>query len=134
MAKTKEEKEEGARSFARFIEKLAFGEAHSVLSEKLHRLTQAVEAEATDSGGATGRLTFELVLKADAKGAFKLEYDVKIKEPKQQRSFGLAWATKGGNLTFEHPRQPGLPGVVRDVSAPQVRDADEEELVAARDV
>jgi hypothetical protein len=102
-------KEEGARSFARFLEEVCDGMVHTEVSAKLHELVQQLEKEAENRGKSAGKITLTLSFKLDASGKADIAYDVTTKEPKPERGTGVAWLTPGSNFTFTNPRQQRLP-------------------------
>lgn len=112
--KTEEKTEEGPRAFSVFIQDLAEGEAHRQLSEQLHKVAKAVLSEAKARGNkAAGSITLKLIVASNSQGVAGVRYDIDVKLPKPQKSDGVFWITKGGNLTVENPRQLKLG--VRDV-------------------
>lgn len=106
----KQEKEEGPRSFARFIEQVGDGVAHAELSEELHKLTSFLQDEAVNrSSKARGTLLIKLGFEVMPNGVATIRYDIDAKRPKAQRNEAVAWVTpKGGNLVFENPKQVKL--------------------------
>lgn len=126
-------KKEGPRSFARFLEQLADGEALSELTKDLFELINTLHDQADKTNGtAKGAMTFKLDIKVDARGVANINYSNTVKEPKPARPGATMWVTPGGNLTAENPRQPNLP--LRDVSGNgSARDIDDDRH-EARDV
>ncbi|MEM9072844.1 MAG: hypothetical protein AAGE52_30335 [Myxococcota bacterium] len=113
-----EEHEEGPRSFTRFLETLADGDAVAELNEKLHRLGSHLMHEANARGaGVKGDLTLKVSFKVEPHGVVAILYSVKMKEPEPRRAGSIAWLTEGGNFTAQNPRQQKLPLV--EVSAPK---------------
>lgn len=111
-----EKKEEGARSFSRFIDQLGDGAAHSELSQEVHQLIQKLSHEAKARNTTVrGALTLSLKFASDSLGHVAIVYDVTTKEPKPQRVGDMFFVTKGGNLSKRDERQAELP-LVRDVS------------------
>lgn len=111
---TPEERSEGARSFARALEGVADGKMIGEASEEFWALLREVHAMAKSrgqDGEAAGSFTMVLKVSANAKGEAEIGYDLASKKPKKKRLTAVAWITKGGNLTFEVPRQLGLPHV-----------------------
>lgn len=123
MATTDTKEEEGARSFARFIESVGDGDLHHELSDDLHDLIQACEADAARrESSSEGTITIKLKLKVDHRGVAAIAHDVVTKMPKSKRTPAVMYVTPGGNLTRENPKQQSLP--LRDVNKPrEVRDA-----------
>lgn len=117
MANENEPIDEGPRSFARFFEHLAHGEAHVEASEALHELAQVLgEQAAATQSTVKGELKLTIRMAVEKSGIVSVGYDVSTKEPKPQRSAGVFWLSKGGNLLREDPRQSEL-NFPRDVSA-----------------
>ena len=114
-------KEEGPRSFAVFLRKLAAGEAESALSYEMHELGKKLKDEAeARSEKVKGSLTLTINFEAEPEdGLVMATYDVKTKAPKPKRAKGYFWLTKGGNLASEQPKtkQGELPfGAPRDLA------------------
>jgi hypothetical protein len=111
---TPEERAEGARSFARALEGIGDGKCISEASEEFWALLRDIHTMAKSrgqDGEAAGALTLALKVSVNAKGEAEIGWDVTAKKPKKKRLTAVAWVTKGGNLTFEVPRQLGLPNV-----------------------
>lgn len=106
-----EPREEGPRSFARFIEQVADGVVHSELSTELHKLTSTLQDEAVNRHAkAKGSLTLKMSFEVMPNGVVTIRYDLDTKTPKPARNEGVAWLTpKGGNVVFENPKQTKLP-------------------------
>lgn len=134
MEKQQESKEEGPRSFSRFLHTLADGEAESTLSYQLHELMKRCQEEAiTRVGMVKGALSLKLRFAIDEHGHAEIAYDVAIKEPARKTSKGHFWLTKHGNLTAENPKQTKLP--LRDVGGREpARQVIDEPPGAAREV
>ncbi len=117
--------EEGPRPFSRFIAMLGEGEAHTQLSDDLHRLGEALREQAVARHRSVkGALTLKLSLVADEQGVVSVDYDITRKEPQPTRPRSIFWLTKGGNLTEINPRQQSLP--LRDVKDVRVAPRDVE--------
>jgi hypothetical protein len=105
--------EEGPRSFAVILAKIAQGACEAELSRELHELTKVLKEEGrTRETKVKGSLTLKLDLEldgADKVPMIKVSFDVSKKAPKPARRNGHFWATDGGNLTDEAPRQEKLP-------------------------
>lgn len=102
--------EEGSRSFGEFLRQVCDGDVLTEATNELHRLMDIMAAEAEACRGEKkGRLSLVFDFNVDARGAVGITYDVTCKEPKKARSGGVAWLTRGRNLTFENPRQQKLP-------------------------
>ena len=108
------------RSFMQILNEVRFGEAAEELTDKLQELVAAV-----DNTQKQGELTFKLVLKPGAGGTIEILDTIKTKIPEPKKGASLFFATVEGNLTMNNPRQPDLPGVLREVDTPKtaVRDA-----------
>ena len=123
---TTKERPEGARSFARFLEKLADGDAHVELSEALHTLGAQLREEAIRvDNRVKGEITLKLAIEVEPNGVVAIRYDVKTKTPEAKRPSSVGWISTGGNLLFENPRQQKLP--LREVGSGEVVDAEFEE-------
>lgn len=130
-----EPKDEGARSFAMFVQSIDQGTLHAELSDELRAIGKAIY-DATMSTGTSAKA--ELVLKLTFKGeadlgnTVRVDHDVRVKLPKPKRSGGgTFWLTKGHNFGTQHPMQQNLP--LREVAAPpSARDLDEDEDTEAR--
>lgn len=118
--------DEGARSFARFVEGLGDGDMLADTSEALHKLSSALQDHALFvNDKAKGTMTIKIKASCDPRGVMGFDYDVEVKTPKRKRAPAQAWVTKGGNVQFENPRQPALP-FVREVSIKrEERDVDD---------
>lgn len=104
------DQEEGARSFARFIEHVSEGDANRHLSEELHKLMRAMRQHVIENGGvAGGGLELKLGFKLESNGLVNVAYAIKRNEPKPRRPVGAMWLTKGNNLTHKNPRQMEMP-------------------------
>lgn len=113
-------KEEGPRSFGVMISGLADGRANAQISEELHELVKAGNAEAlAREADVSGELTLKLKLKFTARGIVGLTYDVKTKKPSKRTASAHMFVTDGGNLSARDERQQELPGL-REV--PRERD------------
>jgi hypothetical protein len=111
---TPEERAEGARSFARCLEGVADGKMIGEASEEFWALLRDVMMMAKSrgpDGEAAGSFTLTLKISANARHEAEIGYDMSVKKPKKKRLTAMAWITKGGNITFEVPRQLGLPHV-----------------------
>ena len=105
-----EPKQEGPRSFTRFIEQVADGSAHEELSKALHRLVGVMNLEArSQSKEVGGELALKIIFRADDTGTFAAAYEVKLKEPAPRRPGSIFFVTRGGNLSLENQRQTRLP-------------------------
>lgn len=100
------EKTEGPRSFARFVEGVADGELHRLLSEELFKLGDQLQCDADRLNiKAKGTLTIKLNLSVDPRGVAGVEWDIDGKPPKHKHPAAQAWITPGGNFVFENPKQ-----------------------------
>lgn len=106
-----EPREEGPRSFARFIERVGNGVAHSELSTELHELTSTLQDEAVNrSAKAKGSIVLKLDFEVMPNGICHIRHDITKKTPKPTRHEAVAWLTpKGANVVFKDPRQTELP-------------------------
>jgi len=104
------ENREGARSFALFLQQLADGDAHSELSQELHKLNGHCQRESKARGqSVTGSLSLALTLKYEPNGIVGIGYKVQRKEPSPTRQGSVFFLTEGGNLSVDNPRQQKLP-------------------------
>lgn len=102
------------RPFSAFLQEQRDGLLHAELSDQLATLAAAV----SDTNKA-GTLTLTIKVKpSKVFGALEVEDDLKVKPPQSDRGAAIFFADEHGNLSRRDPRQPQLPGVVRDVSAP----------------
>lgn len=124
--------DEGARSFARFLEQIADGDAQRALSRELRELCLKLRDEAQGrSAPAKGELTLTLKLKAEPNDVVQVVYDIKTKQPKPIHPSGVMWMTKGGNLSPSNPRQQKLPlKEVGGIERESARDVGDEPRVA----
>jgi hypothetical protein len=124
---------EGPRHFARFLEGLGDGDAVNELSEQLFKLTTKLQDESLARGDkVAGMLTFKLAISADPRGNVGMVYDIELKEPKPKRVPAIGWLTKGGNVTFEHPKQLKMP--LHEVADPDDYNLETGEVTPAREV
>lgn len=131
-------KDTGPRSFARFFENVGEGDFHQDASAKLFELNNSlVEHALRTDAKVKGKLTIVFDVSIDPRGNVGVNVETTIKKPKVKRAPAQAWVTKG-NITFEHPRQGSLPGVLREVGwrEPARNDNDDagEERPAAKEV
>lgn len=118
MSKDKEEKQEGPRSFARFIETLADGNAHADMGSELFELIKNTQVQAKLRGQTLkASMTVSLKFNVAPLGTVGVSYDVSTVEPKRQRLGDTLFITKNGNLSKQDERQSTLPGLLRDMSA-----------------
>lgn len=120
-----EERAEGARSFARALEGIAEGKMIGEASEEFWALLREVSFMAKSrgqDGEAAGSMTLVLKVLANAKGEAEIAYDITTKKPKKKRLTAVAWITRGGNLTFDVPKQLGLPHVREVETTAQIMD------------
>lgn len=113
---------EGPRSFAVFVRDAANGTLDTRVSEELHTLAQAIEAEAMKRGKAKGTLTLKIILDADDQGNGNMKFAVDSKEPTIVNNGGPVWFTKGSNVSLE---PPGKEVRIRDVSLGKSKPAPE---------
>ncbi len=103
-----EKTDDGARSFARFLQMIDDGVAEAEASDELASLMKTLEAHAEDNGTAKGQITLVIDFKLDRKGRTDVTHDIKTKKPKKARAGSVFWVTKTGNLSNKHPRQLDL--------------------------
>lgn len=122
---TEPTKEEGPRSFAKFIHDLADGECESETSYELHELMKRCQEEAAARGvKVKGSLTFKInfnVEQSAKQSIVQIGYEVTAKAPKRRTSPATFWLTKNGNLTAHNPAQQKL--ALREVTGPDQREA-----------
>lgn len=99
---------EGARSFTRFLEQVADGDLHNEASEKLCALVAAMQVQARAQGKAGGEFSLKLRFKCEG-NVVATAYEIGVKEPRPRRPGTVFFATRGGNLTVDNPRQRKLP-------------------------
>jgi hypothetical protein len=127
-------KEEGPRSFARFLELLADGAAHAQLSGELMELGKTLRAEAYHRDAAVrGELTLKIKFTAQAGGSVGIDYEIKSKVPPKRTAHGAMYLTDAGNLVADNPRQPNLPGVLREVPREPLRNDDAPAAAGGKD-
>lgn len=94
------------RSFTDVLNQLRAGETAEELTARYSDLT----TKCADSGRA-GTITLVISLKPGKAGQIEVFDEIKVKEPKQERSATLMFATPEGSLQREDPRQRELPGL-----------------------
>ena len=125
--------EEGARSFARFVEMVSDGACQLEASAELHKLCCALREDASARSNASkGELTVRFALTVEPSGVVGVAYEIKRKEPTPSRPKGVLWLTKGGNLSAQNPRQQTLP--LREVSGTAEPAREVRDDVSAREV
>jgi len=111
MAATNEEPKtkEGPRGFSVLLQQVQDGELHGELSAEVQKLVSQLGDHALKfQRPSKGSLT--LVLNFTAVGAtVEVVGEVKVKAPKNPRQRSVFWATPGGNLSVDNPRQTKLP-------------------------
>lgn len=100
-----EKTDDGARSFARFLQMVDDGVAEAEASDELAELVKTLEAHAEDNGQAKGQITIVIDMTVNRNGRTDVKHDVKVKKPKKPRAGSVFWVTKTGNLSNKHPRQ-----------------------------
>jgi hypothetical protein len=129
----KADKEEGPRSFAVFLNKLAEGECEREVSRQMHTLIRGLRSEALGRDAKIkGELSMKFRFTVPRSGPVAVSYDVSTKAPKKVTSEGYFWITEGGNLTHKNPKQEELP--LREAPDPEERDLPDEETFEAREV
>jgi hypothetical protein len=102
----------GARSFARLIEGVGGGDLLADLSNNQHELMSSMQTMANYTEmKIKGELTLKLKQTTDHRGNVSFDWDVSIKKPKRKRITAQAWTDKSGNVVFQSPKQPDLPGL-----------------------
>jgi hypothetical protein len=96
------------KSFTDVLNQLRAGETSDELTEKYAALT----LKCADSG-RPGSITITMTLKPGKSGQIEVFDEIKVKEPKMERSATLMFATPEGSLQREDPRQKELPGLRR---------------------
>lgn len=116
MHENDEDVDEGARSFARFLEAVDQGEANQQASDQLLKLMRIMRqlARATQTP-QVGRLTLKFGFAVEPNDTVQVAYQVEIKEPSRKTARSHFWLTPGSNLSVENPRQMKL--ALRDVGA-----------------
>jgi hypothetical protein len=99
------------RTFAQTIETLRKGRLADELDKALHQLVLAVDE---NKGG--GSITLTITIKPSKTGALEIFDKVAVKEPAEDRSSTLLFATPEGHLQRSDPRQGELDGI-REVPA-----------------
>jgi hypothetical protein len=103
-------KEEGARSFAHFVQHVGEGEPHAEISEQLHELVKSLQSESVGGDRVVkGSLTLTFNLTMKPSGFVEVKHDVKVKKPTRVRTEAVMYVTAGGNLALENQKQQGLP-------------------------
>lgn len=120
-------KEEGPRSFSRFLATISDGEAEAQLSSELFDLGRKLAVEVKAQGRkVSGELKLSIKLVADTNGTVTVVYGIDAKQPKSLVTPALFWLTRGGNLSAQDTRQlelrprevPGPKREPRDVPPP----------------
>ncbi len=107
---------EGTRGFAVVLGQLGDGDFADEIARKQRKLIDQLTTDAYYfKKDAKGSLTVEIKFSVSDDGVVEAKGSVKTKEPPPRASKATFWATKGGNLAAENPKQMKLP--VRDVSA-----------------
>lgn len=110
MEDNKTSVEEGARSFAVFLQQFDGGTLHAEMSEELRDLNKYRYDQAVHAGGhAKGKISLSFEIAFDSSGVASIKPEITIKKPKVVRSRQIYWTTPGSNLTPENPRQQKLP-------------------------
>jgi hypothetical protein len=100
-----EKVDDGARSFARFVQMIDDGVAEAEASDDLADLVKVLEAHAEDNGQAKGQITLVIDMTVNRNGRTDVKHEIKMKKPKKPRAGSVFWVTKTGNLSNKHPRQ-----------------------------
>lgn len=103
---------EGTRSFAYHIATLADGDINRDCSEELRTLlTKMIDEASAREATVKGAFRLDLAIEVSDAGMVGITPSIKIKAPEKKRRGAGLWVTKGGNLSYEHPRQQLLPGL-----------------------
>lgn len=115
---TKDETDEGTRSFAFLFQQIGEGALHGQASDELRRVVAELSALAARvDAKVKGGLTIKLSLAAKPNGTVEVDGVVEAKLPKPRAAGNsVFWITKGGNLSVDNPRQQRLP--LREVNGP----------------
>ncbi len=115
MQEQEQKTEEGPRSFAILLNKLADGDAERDVSQELHKLLKELVHQATTQNREVkGSLELKLKFVADPRRTMKIGYDIKRTDPAKPRPSAVMFVTPGCNLTEDSPRQEQFP--FRDVN------------------
>ncbi len=116
---------EGPRSFSVLMAEIADGDFQKDASKELFDLINTMRDAAIDTNGKVkGRLDLRFDISIDPRGVVSVEFDPKAKLlTKIKRAPAMAWITKGGNLTLEHPTQLKLG--IREVRGDNSNDDDD---------
>lgn len=101
-----------SRPFADVVRELAGGRIYDDLTTQLGEVVTAVLET-----GKVGDLSLKLSIKSNGEGSVRVLADVKAKVPTATVGETLFFATSGGSLVRNDPRQPELP--LREVKAEQ---------------
>lgn len=118
-----EKPDDGARSFARFVQMIDEGCCEAEASEELASLVKTLEAHAEENGSAKGQIVLVVDMKIDRKGRTDVTSEIKVKKPKKAKAASVFWVTKTGNLSNKHPRQLKLG--LEEVKGRRGRDLDD---------
>lgn len=131
---SKQDKDEGARAFGVFLQKIDDGTVHAECSDELHALAKALKDHVVATNQKTkGTFTLKLTFTASPNGTVEVNADISSKPPKKAaHAPGMFWLTRGGNLTPENPKQPDL--FPKEVPAAPASVRDIEETKPARSV
>lgn len=125
MSEDKTTEKQGTRGIAFTIGHLGDGELSREIERQQSKLVEVITDYASAyAAKGKGSLTLKLDYVADTDGTVRVSGDVKIKEPKPKARGALFWATKGGGLSAENPRQTKMK--FRDVNSEskEVRDVE----------
>lgn len=136
MTTTTTQKNEAPRSFTRFLDLLADGAAAAQLAAKLFELGRRLREEAHNRDESVkGELTLKLKFLAQPSGSIGVDYEIRSKEPALRTAHGAMYLTDAGNFVPENPRQPLLPGVLREVKPLEApREINEPQVAAPKEV
>lgn len=101
---------EPPEAFSEVVRRVADGECEINCSRELQRLLMSLRGQASAQvREVNGSLTLKLSIACDPHGMLAIAYALERKDPKKQTSRSVCWVTKGGNLSFDMPRQEKLP-------------------------
>ena len=100
------DKTPGPRGFAFTLGHLGEGELNREIEKQQAKLVESITDYASYyQAKGKGKLTISIDYVADTDGTVRVAGDVKIKEPRPKARGALFWATKGGGLSAENPKQ-----------------------------
>ena len=115
------------QEFAKFLQLIGRGDFLAEIGTELKSVNEKLSTLASQNGKAKGEITIKLAIKHEANGVVEVHPDLKVKLPSVVRGKSVFWATEGGGLAANDPRQQSLP--LREVPAPAAAPKD----IAAND-